>query len=49
MNEIGYRAHQTPDPDVPPPKPVPQPDDVPAPENAPVREPQQPEPPIRAR
>ena len=48
MNEIAWQAHQTPEPDVPPPKPNPVPDDVPAPENAPVKEPTQPEPPIRA-
>lgn len=40
------RAHSTPDPDAPEPKP-PVPDDVPAPVNAPVEEPRFPEPPIK--
>ena len=45
---MAYRAHQTPEPDIPPdPKPA-LPDDVPSPANAPVEEPRLPEPPIRA-
>jgi hypothetical protein len=42
------RAHSTPDPDVPDPKPSPLPDDVPPPVNAPVEEPRVPPPPIKA-
>lgn len=48
MNEMHKKAHQTPDPEIPPPKPTPHPDDVPAPDYAPVREPTLPEPPIKA-
>ena len=43
------RAHSTPDPDLPDPKPTPLPDDVPPPTNAPVEEPRVPPPPIKAR
>ncbi len=42
------RAHSTPDPDAPDPKPSPVPDDVPSPVNAPVEEPHFPEIPIKA-
>ena len=47
------RAHSTPDPttsdpDLPPPQPRPDPDDVPAPARAPVKEPDVPEPPVKA-
>jgi hypothetical protein len=47
------RAHSTPDPttpdpDLPPPGPRPDPDDVPAPARAPVKEPDLPEPPVKA-
>ena len=48
---FAYKAHSTPDPDLPPepaPNPVPVPDDVPAPVHAPVEEPKFPEPPIKA-
>jgi hypothetical protein len=38
----------TPDPDLPPPQPSPDPDDVPAPARAPVKEPDAPEPPVKA-
>lgn len=44
----GRRAHSTPDPDLPEPKPSPLPDDVPPPVNAPVEEPRVPPPPIKA-
>jgi hypothetical protein len=47
----GWRAHSTPDPETPdgaPPQPRPDPDDVPAPARAPVREPDAPEPPVKA-
>ena len=43
-----WRAHSTPDPETPPPDPRQDPDDVPAPERAPVREPDAPEPPVKA-
>jgi len=47
------RAHSTPDPttpdpELPPPQPSPDPDDVPAPSRAPVKEPDLPEPPVKA-
>lgn len=44
------RAHQTPDPESPPPtqSPPQQPDEYPAPTNAPVQEPRAPQPPIKA-
>lgn len=45
---MAYRAHQTPEPDIPPDPKPPLPDDVPSPANAPVEEPRLPEPPIRA-
>lgn len=51
MHSLGrapMRAHSTPDPDVPDPKPSPVPDDVPSPVNAPVEEPKFPEIPIKA-
>jgi protein TonB len=43
-----WRAHSTPDPDVPDPTPAPVPDDVPSPAHAPVEEPRAPQPPIKA-
>lgn len=47
--DVHVRAHSTPDPDSPgEPQPRPDPDDVPAPERAPVREPDAPEPPVKA-
>ena len=42
------RAHSTPDPDLPDPKPGPLPDDVPPPTHAPVEEPRVTPPPIKA-
>jgi hypothetical protein len=50
---LATRGHSTPDPESPPSDPdlppsVPVPDDEPGPEYAPVKEPTQPEPPIRA-
>jgi len=47
------QAHSTPDPttpdlELPPPQPSPDPDDVPAPARAPVKEPDAPEPPVKA-
>ena len=51
--QLALRAHSTPDPptpdpELPPPQPSPDPDDVPAPSRAPVKEPDLPEPPVKA-
>jgi hypothetical protein len=54
LEQDGRRhAHSTPDPttqdpELPPPQPRPDPDDVPAPARAPVKEPDAPEPPVKA-
>ena len=48
MNVQEWKAHTTPDPDLPPPQPRPDPDDVPPPARAPVEEPTQPHPPVKA-
>jgi hypothetical protein len=45
----GQRAHTTPEPDMPPPKPEkdPPPDNMPMPDQAPIEEPHPPQPPIK--
>lgn len=48
LRQEEWKAHTTPDPDLPPPQPSPDPDDVPAPARAPVQEPDAPEPPVKA-